>query len=112
MHIPKGAIYGFVGKNGAKNHIDPGDLRTAEPHFRRVFLYGKSHSDKEIRKVRRRIGAVVETPSIYLDMTAEDNLKVQNRILGNPTDEGIRELLDLVGLKVPGKSGPDISPWE
>ena len=52
-----------------------------------------SHSDKEIRKVRRRIGAVVETPSIYLDMTAEDNLKVQNRILGNPTDEGIRELL-------------------
>ena len=45
----------------------------------------------------------METPSIYLDMTAEDNLKVQNRILGNPTDEGIRELLDLVGLKDTGK---------
>lgn len=46
---------------------------------------------------------MVETPSIYMDMSAEDNLKVQYRVLGNPSDEGIPELLQLVGLHNTGK---------
>ena len=66
-------------------------------------LYGMDFTDKNIAKARRRMGAVVETPSIYLDMTAEDNLKEQYRILGLPSDTGIRELLHLVGLSDTGK---------
>ena len=54
-------------------------------------------------KARRRMGAVVETPSIYLDMTAEDNIKEQYRILGLPSFDGIHELLALVGLQNTGK---------
>ena len=49
------------------------------------------------------MGAVVETPSIYLDMTAEDNLKQQYRILGLPSFDGISELLKLVGLDNTGR---------
>lgn len=49
------------------------------------------------------MGAVVETPSIYLDMTAVDNIRQQYRILGRPTDEGIDALLELVGLSGTGK---------
>lgn len=49
------------------------------------------------------MGAVVETPSIYLDMTAKDNLKTQYRVLGIPSDDGIDELLGLVGLGNTGK---------
>lgn len=45
------------------------------------------------------MGAVVEMPSIYLNMTAEENLKEQYRILGVPSFEGISELLELVGLE-------------
>jgi len=45
----------------------------------------------------------VETPSIYLDMTAEDNLKIQYRVLGLPSFEGISDLLELVGLRDTGK---------
>ncbi len=48
------------------------------------------------------MGAVVETPSIYLDMTAEDNLKEQYRVLGMPSFKGIPELLKLVGLESTG----------
>ena len=48
------------------------------------------------------MGAVVETPSIYLDMTAEDNLKHQYDILGIPSYEGIDELLSFVGLENTG----------
>ena len=49
------------------------------------------------------MGAVVETPSIYMDMTAKDNLKQQYRILGLPSFDGIDELLRLVGLDNTGK---------
>lgn len=52
---------------------------------------------------RLRMGAVVETPSIYMDMTAEKNLKQQYLVFGLPSYEGIPELLKLVGLENPGK---------
>ena len=46
---------------------------------------------------------MVETPSIYLDMTAEDNLKEQYRIIGLPSFDDIPELLRLVELENTGK---------
>ena len=49
------------------------------------------------------MGAVVESPSAYLEMTAEDNVKEQYRILGLPSFEGVPELLQLVGLSDTGK---------
>jgi len=49
------------------------------------------------------MGAVVETPSIYLDMTAENNLKQQALILGLPSYNSISEVLKLVGLENTGK---------
>lgn len=60
-------------------------------------------TESEIAKARRRMGAVVESPSIYLDMTAEENLKEQYRILGMPSFDGIQELLELVGIANTGK---------
>ena len=104
MHVPKGAIYGFVGKNGAgKTTLIRLICGLQEPTSGEFTLYGIKNSDKSIAKARRRLGAVVETPSIYLDMTAEDNLKEQYRILGLPSFEGISELLQLVGLENTGK---------
>ncbi len=104
MHVPKGAIYGFVGKNGAgKTTLIRLACGLQEPTEGEYFLYGIQNGQKEIARSRRRIGAVVETPSIYLDMTAEDNLKEQYLILGLPSFEGISDLLKLVGLENTGK---------
>lgn len=104
MHIPKGAIYGFVGNNGTgKTTLIRLISGLQEPTAGEYTLYGVKNTDKGIAKARRRMGAVVETPSIYLDMTAEDNLKQQYRILGLPSFSGIPELLRLVGLKNTGK---------
>ena len=103
MHIPKGAIYGFVGKNGSgKTTLIRLICGLQIPTAGEYTLYGIQNSDKRITKARRRMGAVVETPSIYLDLSAEDNLKVQYRVLGLPTNEGIPELLHLVGLSDTG----------
>lgn len=48
------------------------------------------------------MGAIVETPSIYVDLTAYENLKEQYKVLGIPSDDGISEILKLVGLENTG----------
>lgn len=104
MHIPKGAIYGFVGRNGAgKTTLVRLICGLQEPTSGECTLYGVKNTDVRLNRSRRRMGAVVETPSIYLDMTAEQNLRQQYKTLGLPSEKGIRELLHLVGLDNAGK---------
>ena len=104
MHVPKGSIYGFVGKNGAgKTTLIRLICGLQEPTSGEFTLYGIQNKSKDIVKSRRRMGAVVETPSIYMDMTAEENIKQQYLILGLPSYDGITELLKLVGLESTGK---------
>ena len=104
MHVPRGAIYGFVGKNGAGKttliRLICGLQRPTSGSYR---LYGSENTDKKIVEAQRRIGAVVETPSIYVDMTAEENMKEQYFVLGLPSFEGIPQILKLVGLEDAGK---------
>ena len=104
MSVPKGAIYGFVGRNGAgKTTLIRLICGLQEPSSGAYALYGVDSRNKAITRTRRRMGAVVETPSLYLDLTAEDNLRAQVRVLGLPDESGIRELLELVGLGDTGK---------
>jgi len=104
MNVPKGSIYGFVGRNGAGKttliRLICGLQKPTEGSF---TLYDIKNSDKDIVKTRRRIGAVVETPAIYMDMSAADNLKQQYRVLGLPSFDSIDDLLKLVGLENTGK---------
>lgn len=104
MRVPKGAIYGFVGKNGAgKTTLIRLICGLQEPTSGSFTLYGIPNRSRSIVKSRRRMGAVVETPSIYMDMTAQENLKQQYLVLGLPSYDGIPELLRLVGLENTGK---------
>ena len=104
MHVPKGAIYGFIGKNGAgKTTLIRLICGLQRPSAGTYHLYGISHTDRDIIRSRRRMGAVVETPSIYGEMTAEQNIQEQYRILGLPSFEGILALLETVGLAQTGK---------
>ncbi|MBO7424887.1 MAG: ATP-binding cassette domain-containing protein [Clostridiales bacterium] len=103
MHVPKGSIYGFVGKNGAGKttliRIICGLQFETKGEFE---LYGVKSNDPKIFKTRRRIGAVVETPSIYLDCSARENLRLQYKVLGIPNMKGIDEILKIVGLENTG----------
>ncbi len=104
MNVPRGAIYGFVGKNGAgKTTLIRLICGLQEPTAGDYTLYGRKNTDREIAKSRRRMGAVVETPAVYLDMTAEENLRQQYQILGLPSFDGLSHILKLVGLADAGK---------
>ncbi|MDE5596376.1 MAG: ATP-binding cassette domain-containing protein [Lachnospiraceae bacterium] len=104
MNVPKGAIYGFVGQNGAgKTTLIRLICGLQTPSSGEYAIYGINGTAKEIVKARRRMGAIIETPSLYQDMSAEENLKMQYRILGLPSFSGIPELLKLVGLENTGR---------
>ena len=99
MTICRGDIYGFVGENGSgKTTIIRLITGLIFPHAGSYELFGINSDSKEINEVRRKIGAVVESPSIYQNMSAYDNLKMQCNILGIPADERIEKTLCEVGL--------------
>lgn len=99
IHIPKGAIYGLIGKNGAGKttliRVITGLHRQTAGLY---WLYGICCSDKKINSQRRRVSAIIEVPSLYLSMSAKDNLVMQYKVAGIPSFDGIDELLELVGL--------------
>lgn len=103
MHLPKGAIYGLIGKNGAgKTTLIRLICGLQKPTNGTYSIYGIPNDNKKIQKVRKRMGAIIETPSIYLDMTAEENLKQQYKIVGLPSYDNLKEILELVRLNNTG----------
>ena len=103
MHIPQGAIYGLVGKNGAgKTTLLRLICGLQEATSGEYTLYGISSRKHEILNARKEMGAVIETPAIYLDMSATGNLKGQYRVLGIRTFDTIPQLLKMVGLENTG----------
>lgn len=105
VHIPKGSIYGLVGKNGAgKTTFIRIICGLQKPTRGSYSLFGTdSRNRSQLEKQRARMGAVVETPSLYTDMSARDNLIQQYRLLGRPEDGSIEQLLELVGLSGTGR---------
>lgn len=104
MHIPKGAIYGLIGKNGAGKttliRLICGLQKVTSGEY---TIYGISNNSRKIVEARKRLGGIIETPSICLDMTAEDNLKEQYKIIGLPSYDNLQEILKLVRLNNTGK---------
>ena len=90
MTINEGDIYGFVGENGAGKttfiRLVAGLIQKDGGKF--SLFEGESH----------HIGAVVETPSLYLYMTAMENLMAQGKMIGQVDINQHKELLTLVKL--------------
>lgn len=99
MNIAKGDIYGFVGENGSgKTTIIRLITGLIHPTSGSFELFGVLNTDSNIKEARKKIGAVVETPSIYKNMTAYENLKMQAQIIGGVNENQIKETLETVGL--------------
>ncbi len=111
IHIEKGSIYGLIGKNGAgKTTLIRIICGLQKPTSGSYTIYGVKNSSPEITKVRNRIGAIIETPAIYGEMSARDNLIIQYKLVGMSNLEDIDNLLKLVGLdKTGNKKAKDFS---
>ncbi len=103
MNVPRGSIYGFVGRNGAgKTTLIRIITGLNNPTSGTFTLMGASNTDAAIRQARKKMGAVVETPSLHPEMTARDNLIQHYKTLGLPPTD-LENILHLVGLPNTGK---------
>ncbi len=100
MHVEKGSIYGFIGKNGAgKTTFMRMIAGLAAPSAGSITLFGSEHLEKQ----RIRIGTLIEHPGFYPHMTAQENLETIRLSLGIPERERTKKLLELTGLSDTGK---------
>ena len=100
--VPDGAIYGFLGPNGAGKtttlKLLLGLLRRQRGDIR---IFGRP-LERDRLEILRRIGSSIESPSIYGQLTAVENLEVWRRVAGCSRDR-IHESLEAVGLAGTGR---------
>lgn len=97
MHIKKGAIYGFIGRNGAgKTTCLKMISGLSKPTYGEIEMFGYRGTDLE--KVRTRIGCLIEAPGLYGNMTAYENLNIKCKLLGIKQKGYIEDILDIIGL--------------
>jgi ABC-2 type transport system ATP-binding protein len=102
LTIRKGDIYGFIGQNGAgKSTLLRVVTSLARPTSGGVSLFGES-SGAGMIEARKRLGAIIESPTLFPDMTARDNLEVHRLQRGIPGKSCISKTLELVGLQDTG----------
>lgn len=100
MTIRQGDIYGFIGKNGAgKTTLIRMIAGLAAPSSGSIELFGSSDLIKE----RAKIGTVIESPALFPNMTARENLIAQCHIANVKDLRTVDEILELVGLHHTGK---------
>jgi lantibiotic transport system ATP-binding protein len=101
INVKEGSIYGFLGPNGAGKtttlRLILGLLRQQEGDIR---VFGQSLVEKRT-EILRGVGSLIESPSLYGQLSAIENLKVWQTVYQCPKSR-IQEVLDLVGL---GKTG-------
>lgn len=99
LEIPRNAVYGLLGPNGAgKSTILKMITGMLKPTSGTMEFDGRSWR----REALTEIGALIETPSLYENLTAWENLKVRTTLLRLP-EERIPEALETVHLTNTGK---------
>ena len=94
INIKKGDIYGFIGPNGSgKTTVMKTILGLLIPNSGTVELFGKKNNNEALR----RVGSLIESPGIYGNCTAYENMK-RFSILSGGDDQQINSILNFVGL--------------
>ncbi len=104
LHVPQGSIYGLVGPNGAgKSTLLRILLSSVLPTEGYFSINGKTEPD-ELNKQKRQIGSIIESPTLYENMSAMDNLICRGKLLGiEDYKQKLKETLKFVGLETTGK---------
>jgi ABC-2 type transport system ATP-binding protein len=102
LHVPKGSIYGFLGPNGAGKtttlRLLLGLLRNQHGS---IEIFQQNFSSNRI-EILKRLGSLIEQPSLYGHLTAKENLEIYRRIY-RCTKSRVDDVLKLVGLENTGK---------
>jgi len=102
LQVERGSIYGFLGPNGSGKtttlSLLLGLLKMQEGN---IEIFGKELQSNRI-DILKRIGSLIETPSLYGHLTAKENLEVYRRVYG-ASKERIDDVLKIIELDYTGK---------
>lgn len=100
LDVYRGDIFGFLGPNGAgKTTTIRMALGLIAPTSGSVEILGQNVVSQRA-SVLPRVGALIETPALYLYMSGRDNLRAVGSVLGGVPEKHIDAVLDLVGLRL------------
>ncbi len=103
LHVEKGSIYGLLGRNGAgKTTIMKMILGMTSITSGEVQVFGKNIHGQE-KKIYPRIGAIIETPGFYPNLTGTENLEIFAKLRGTSRPDAVKNALDVVGLSYKDK---------
>ncbi|WPC40252.1 ABC transporter ATP-binding protein [Clostridium sp. JS66] len=98
LHVKKGGIYGLLGRNGAgKTTIMKMILGLTPITSGQVDVFGRNIKGQE-KRVYPRIGAIIETPGFYLNLTGTENLEIFAKLRGTAAPHAVENALKVVGL--------------
>ena len=98
LHIPKGKIYGLLGRNGAgKTTIMKMMLQFVSPTDGKIIMFGKDYCE-QVKDTYQKIGSIIETPGFYTNLTGQENLEILARLRRNVSKESVLHALEIVGL--------------
>jgi len=95
LRVPPGRVTGLLGPSGSgKTTLMRAIVGVQIVQSGRVTVLGQPAGTPPLR---RRVAYVTQAPSVYADLTVEENLRYFARILGAPRQR-IEEVIRLVGL--------------
>lgn len=98
IHVEKGRIYGLLGRNGAgKTTIMKMILGLTPITSGKVDVFGQDIKGRE-KQVFPRIGAIIETPGFYPNLTGTENLEIFAKLRGTVGPNAVKKALEVVGL--------------
>lgn len=102
LDVTEGSIYGFLGPNGAgKTTTLRLILGLLAKQAGEIRIFGNDFNGHRVETLRK-VGSMIESPSIYGHLTATENLQLLQKVYQCPKAR-IPEVLELVGLSATGK---------
>ena len=99
LHVPKGKIYGLLGRNGAgKTTAMKMMLQLVYPTGGAIRLFGTDYKE-HTHSLYGKIGSIIETPGFYSNLTGYENLKIIAKLRGQISKDSVQEALRVVGLE-------------
>ena len=99
LHVPKGKIYGLLGRNGAgKTTAMKMILQLVYPTGGAIRLFGTDYKE-HTHSLYGKIGSIIETPGFYSNLTGYENLKIIAKLRGQLSKHSVQEALRVVGLE-------------
>ena len=97
LSVPDASVYGFLGPNGAgKTTTIRLLLRLIKPSYGKIFMFGREYTESRV-KILRKIGSLVEQPSLYPHLTGRENLEIIRRYRSLDKKD-ITDALNIVNL--------------